>query len=130
MWQQLVKEICPECRFFAPANKSDISAVETELEVSLPEELSEILGESNGVHGDCGLGLIWPLEQIRTDNLRFRKHPEFKDLYMPFDNLLFFGDGGNGDQFAYSICNGFIRRPDVFVWNHENDSREWVAPSL
>jgi hypothetical protein len=130
MWQQLVKEIRPECRFFAPANKFDISAVETALKVSLPEELAEILGESNGVHGDYGLGLIWPLEQIRTDNLRFRKDPEFKNLYMPFDNLLFFGDAGNGDQFAYSICNGVIRRPDIFVWNHENDSREWVAPSL
>ncbi|MFD7020396.1 hypothetical protein [Streptomyces sp. NPDC059161] len=23
-----------------------------------------------------------------------------------------------------------IDRPDVFVWNHEDDSRTWAAPSL
>jgi len=28
------------------------------------------------------------------------------------------------------ILNGAIQRPDVFVWNHEDDSRTWVAPDL
>jgi len=50
---------------------------------------------------------------------------------MPFNHLLFFGDAGNGDQFAFSIhADGKIYRPDVFVWNHEDDSRTWIAPSL
>ena len=49
---------------------------------------------------------------------------------MPFDPLLFFDDAENGDQFAFSILKGEIRRPDVFAWNHEDDSRQWVAPSL
>jgi len=49
---------------------------------------------------------------------------------MPFDCLLFFADAGNGNQFAYLILNGEIRRNDVFVWNHENDSRVWVASSM
>jgi hypothetical protein len=49
---------------------------------------------------------------------------------MPFDNLLFFADAGNGDQFAFPIQAGEVRRPDVFCWNHEDDSRIWVAPSL
>ncbi|WSL80461.1 SMI1/KNR4 family protein [Kitasatospora sp. NBC_01266] len=46
---------------------------------------------------------------------------------MPFDPLLFFADAGNGDLFALLPRIG---RPDVFVWNHEDDSRTWVAPSL
>ncbi len=49
---------------------------------------------------------------------------------MPFDCLLFFADGGNGDLFGYSILNGIVQRDDIYVWNHENDSRTWVAPSL
>lgn len=49
---------------------------------------------------------------------------------MPFEPLLFFADAGNGDMFAYTVCNGSVRRPDIFVWNHEDDSRTWVAPSL
>ena len=53
-----------------------------------------------------------------------------RDSYMPFDCLLFFSDAGNGDQFAYTIAGGEVRRPDIFVWNHEDDSRAWVSSSL
>lgn len=50
---------------------------------------------------------------------------------MPFEHLLFFGDAGNGDQFAFPIhADGTINRPDIFLWNHEMDSRSWIAPSL
>ncbi|HMJ10328.1 MAG TPA: SMI1/KNR4 family protein, partial [Polyangiaceae bacterium] len=59
-----------------------------------------------------------------------RCSPEFRELYMSFEPLLFFADAGNGDQFAFAITGGVVRRPDIFVWHHENDSRAWVAPSL
>ena len=48
---------------------------------------------------------------------------------MPFDALLFFADAGNGDQFAFPIT-ATAARDDVFVWDHENDSRSWYAASL
>jgi hypothetical protein len=71
------------------------------------------------------------VQRIAEDNLRFRSNKDFKSLYMPFSDLLFIADAGNGDQFAFPIdADGAIRRPDVFVWNHEDDSRTWVAPSL
>jgi SMI1-KNR4 cell-wall len=49
---------------------------------------------------------------------------------MPFDHLLFFSDAGNGDLFGFSILNGSIQKDDIFVWNHEDDSRSWIASSL
>ncbi|MFD9096994.1 SMI1/KNR4 family protein [Streptomyces collinus] len=42
-------------------------------------------------------------------------------------SLLFFADTGGGDLFALLSR---IDRPDVFTWNHEDDSRTWVAPNL
>lgn len=93
----------------------------------MPGQLAALLRESNGVDGEYGLGLIWPIERITADNLDFRNTAEFAHLYMPFDPLLFFADAGNGDQFALVPRTG---RPDVFVWDHENDSRTWVAPGL
>ena len=98
--------------------------------VSFPDELISILHESNGVEGEFGLGLIWNVEKIRKDNLLFRQFSDYKDIYMPFDHLLFFADAGNGDLFAFSITNGKIQRSDVYAWNHHDDSRQWVAPSL
>jgi hypothetical protein len=98
--------------------------------VALPEELRTLLEEADGIVGEYGLGVVWPIARIIEDNLTFRGSKEFRDLYMPFDCLLFFGDAGNGDQFAYSLAGGEIRRDDIFAWDHENDSRTWVAPSL
>jgi hypothetical protein len=28
------------------------------------------------------------------------------------------------------VLNGKIRRDDIFVWNHEDDSRSWLVPNL
>ena len=70
---------------------------------------------------------MWSLERIVADNAFFRGNADFGELYMPFDPLLFFADAGNGDQFAFVWTP---RRDEVFAWDHETDSRRWVAPSL
>ena len=130
MWRTFIQSLSGDCAFSSPAAADAIAAAQRSLQVEFPAELLELLSESDGVRGQYGLGLIWPLERIVADNLSFRANPDFRELYMPFDCLLFFGDAGNGDQFAFSICAGVIRRDDVFAWEHEDDSRSWVAPSL
>lgn len=130
MWKELIQNLSSECEFYAPAAPSEVAEAERSLNVLLPDELKDLLSESNGIHGRHGLGLVWPIERIVKDNLEFRQMEGFKELYMPFDPLLFFGDAGGGDQFAFAILDGTIRWPDIFVWDHENDSRTWAAPSL
>ena len=78
--------------------------------------------------GEYGLALVWNLDRLVQDNLASRRTPDFAPLYMPFDPLLFFADAGNGDQFA--LLSPPIDRHDVFVWDHETDSRQWVAPNV
>ncbi len=130
MWRELISSLCEDCEFNQPAVFSEIAAVEEALAIKLPDDLKDLLKETNGISGQYGLGLIWSAERIQSDNIEFRTTADFKDLYMPFDPLLFFADAGNGDQFAFRILNGEIRYNDVFVWNHEDDSRAWAATSL
>lgn len=130
MWRKRISSLCPAARFTAPATEGAISSIGASLAVDVPNDLLSVLRESDGVEGDYGLGLIWCAERIVADNLRFRSSTDFQELYMPFDCLVFFADAGNGDQFAYAVTGGAIRRDDVFVWNHETDSRSWVAPNL
>jgi hypothetical protein len=131
-WRALISSLEPRpaWRNFKPAASiEDLQRIEATLNVTLPDDLRSLLAQSDGVEGIYGLGLVWPSDRIVEDNKKFRTFPAFRDLYMPFDPLLFFGDAGNGDQFAYTICGGRVR-PDIFVWNHEDDSRSWKAPSL
>ena len=113
-----------------PRRRANSSRQEAVLQVALPTPLNDLLREADGIAGEHGLGLVWPVARIVSDNLDFRTRRDFRSLYMPFDPLLFFADAGNGDQFAFIITDGEIRRNDVFCWNHENDTRAWVAPGL
>ncbi len=93
----------------------------------LPAELRALLLESDGVIGHTGTDTVWPLDRIVEQNLLFRSDESLARLYMPFDAFLFFGDNGGGDQFAFVQRP---ERPDIFVWEHESDSRRWVAGGL
>ncbi len=130
MWRELIEALNPNHTFFDAATSEQISDLENEVAVKLPEELRNLLLESNGIWGEYQLGLIWSTEEIQKRNLEMRTLKTYKDIYMPFDNLLFIADAGNGDLFAYTIIQGEISRADIFAWSHENDSRIWVAPSL
>jgi len=130
MWRERIAELASNVSFGPPGSERAVRDAEVALQVAFPESLRGLLLEADGVEGEFGLGLIWPAARICGDNVRFRKDPGFAELYMPFQPLLFFADAGNGDQFAFVVLAGAIPRPDVFVWDHENDSRTWVAPSL
>ena len=130
MWKELVKTLTDDAVFNPAVSDDDLIDAEAQLGLKLPNDLMRLLLESNGVMGEYGLGLIWDLAHIQRTNIEFRMNPEFKDMYMPFDHFLFFADAGNGDQFAFSIQNGIVQRNDIFAWDHENDSRVWVAPNL
>ncbi|MHA6761536.1 SMI1/KNR4 family protein [Streptacidiphilus sp. PAMC 29251] len=127
MWTELIGALPGETVVMPAASEASIQACQQELGHPLPEELVSFLRESNGLQGEDGLGLVWPVERIAADNRAFRTDVAFARLYMPFDALLFFGDAGNGDQFAVVPHTG---RTDVFAWDHENDGRTWVAPAL
>lgn len=128
MWSDLVRALEPAATFGDAAAPDRLSDARLALGAPLPEPLISLLSETDGIRGASGLGLVWNLEEIVATNTEFRRSEAFAELYMPFEPLLFIGDAGNGDQFAL-LCPP-VERDDVFVWNHEDDSRTWVAPDL
>jgi hypothetical protein len=130
VWTELITALTAQTTLRPPASEQAIRECQRSLGHPLPASLAALLRESNGVEGEYGLGLIWPVERITADNLAFRTDSDFTQLYMPFDPLLFFADAGNGDQFALVPRTHRPDVPDVFAWDHENDSRTWVAPGL
>jgi hypothetical protein len=128
MWRPLIAGLVPAAVFAEPVTEQAFAQAEKALGQPVPQHLADLLRETNGVEGEYGLGLVWDIERIVTDNLAFRRNEEFRELYMPFEPLLFFGDAGNGDQFA--LLSPPIDQEDVFAWDHEDDSRTWVAPNV
>lgn len=130
MWKNYINTISKEYSFKSPASQAEITQITKELNIELPKKLLELLSETNGVFDSFNCPLIWSSSQIIKENLFFRNFSNYKDIYMPFNHLLFFSDNGCGDLFGYRILNSDIQTEDIYVWNHEDDSRTWVASSL
>jgi len=130
-WRALVAQVDPDASFAPPASEAAIQDAERLLEVGFPSELRELLAEFDGFSAGYGESPVWSVAEIERGNVEFRSSPDFHELYMPFHHLLFFGEDGGGDQFAFAIqADGQIHRPDVFRWDHETDAREWYAAGL
>ncbi|MEU4085344.1 SMI1/KNR4 family protein [Streptomyces aureus] len=120
-------EAFPDAGVREPVHASALAEAEGRLGRGLPPELKQLLLESNGVIGRTHVDTVWTLDEMVERNLLFWTDKSLAQLYMSFDAFLFFGDNGGGDQFA------FVQKPeraDVFVWEHESDSRRWVAGGL
>jgi hypothetical protein len=130
MWRELINGLTRAVTLANPASALHLAEAEKDLGIAFPKELRQLLSEADGVEGAHGLAVVWPVVRIQKDNLEFRSNSALRELYMPFDCLLFFGNDGGGDQFGYAILDGVVRRDDIYRWNHENDSREWAAPTL
>ncbi|QFX82232.1 SMI1/KNR4 family protein [Streptomyces sp. SYP-A7193] len=126
MWREIIEEF-PSVELREPATTQALDRIQAALGATLPTALRSLLLEADGVLDEYGTETIWSAERILSDNIAFRGDAQYRTLYMPFDPLLFFGDNGGGDQFAF-VCSP--PRDEVFVWDHETDGRNLVSPSL
>lgn len=92
-----------------PAQEADVEALSA-FAGGLPDELVELLSESDGVYDAHGIPTIWPARQIVKEDESIRSNPDFAALYRSFDQIMFFGA--------------------AVSWDHEHDSRVFFAPSL
>jgi len=130
MWKDYLNSISNEFQFKAPATTTDLLLIKTELNVDPPNKLTDLYSETNGVYGNYGISFIWSTKQMVKENMYFWNVQEHRCSTKPLNNFLFFSDAGNGDLFGYSIKNGSIQTEDIYVLDHEDDSRRVVASSL
>jgi hypothetical protein len=130
MWKERVGAVCAACAFGPPAGEAALFEAEKQLEVEFPTELRALLLEMDGVQDEYGSGIL-SCEEIVTRNLEMREDFASDESYMPFDHLLFFAEDGGGSLHFYPVqSNGRINRPFIFEWDHETDSRTFVAANL
>ena len=128
-----------EVRFFPPASKEQIRKIEDLLNVSIPEELLNILSISNGATqlmenpktnemmeiGD----IYWSVDEIVTNTLnqyQYLKTIESKHK----DKYLFFSDNGCGEHFGYNLINGICNDLRIYVYYPIDDEYVVVAENL
>ena len=130
MWRELVEAGDGIGVLLAdPAPDGALADAARALGSALPENLAGLLTEMDGIKEQYGFGIVWSVREIVDRNLQMRETEDFADLYMSFDGLLFFGDIGDGDLVAMRVLRG-VTPDDVYLWDHETDSRVGVAAGL
>ncbi|HLS01635.1 MAG TPA: SMI1/KNR4 family protein [Beutenbergiaceae bacterium] len=127
VWRELIVEMYPEADLHGPADEVALAEVEKRLMLPLPFELASLLRETDGVTNEYGDAVVWGARRLVEDNLGMRREPDYRQLYAPFDEMIFFGDSDMGPQFAYVHTD---YGPGIVVWDHETDRRRLVVVSL
>ena len=127
MWREIIEEASDGCTFAEPAVDEDILAVERTTGTPMPSDLVDLLKECNGVETSFGDELVYSCQQMIEEYEVTRTDPIFRENFMPFDGLLFFARDCGGNLFGYSCASG---RPWIYFWDHEEDTRLYVAGSL
>ena len=122
--------------FSPPASRQAIEECENRLGVIFPKELRNLLLQTNGIRerlstlkGENETGcFLFSVERILEINLFQRTQTD--DYTMPLDCLLFFAEDGIGDYFGFAVVKGQVPHSRIYFWNHEDDSRLSISPSL
>ena len=130
MWRTLIRSYDPEARFGRRATPACLAALEITFSGEVPPALLALLCDLDGAIDGQGCAICWCAERIRDENMRMRMSPLYRECYMPFEPLLFFGEVADGQRAGLAIIPGMITQPNVYVWDPRNDSRIWVAASL
>ncbi|MEV4640672.1 SMI1/KNR4 family protein [Actinoplanes sp. NPDC049548] len=113
-WRDVVLAVLPSAGLAAGASPAAIAAAQERLGQVLPEDLGELLAETDGVRDEDGVDVVWPVHRIVRDDLES-------------GGLLFFGGNGEGDRFAFDP--GDPAR-GVVVRDHKTGELRTVADGL
>jgi hypothetical protein len=131
MWRELIETLNdqsadpdPTLEFFAPTSFDQVRYAEQMLDTAFPEELTQLLLETNGIQLAYGMGFVWSIDEIIQSNLAKRRDNT------AYEAALFFADAGNGDQYYYEVATGRSQSTNIHYWKHKTNDTLWVADSL
>jgi hypothetical protein len=116
-------------RLADPAEALVLVRTEHELGLPLPEDLRSLLAETDGIADAFDVELVWAAERIAEENAGLRRGAS-EIVPRAGGSLLFFGDPGTEDLFAYRISDGVVAEPDVYLWAHASEKARWIASDL
>jgi hypothetical protein len=123
-WKRLAQTA--SLRLVPPPAHEVTAGAERHVGSQLSASLTDLYLHTDGLVDEWGYAYVLPLAELIEQNRSFRQ--AFTDLYMSFDDLILFGQLGNGDMMFQPVVPP--RNENVFVWDHEDDSRTWFAKDV
>lgn len=102
-----------------PCPETEIAEAEKYVGFSFPQELKEVLRETNGDHW-----LLLSAEEIinhtKTNREVFPEYLEAVEFEEKVNRYVFFATNGCGDYYCYRVlANGETDASEIYLWEHE-----------
>jgi hypothetical protein len=141
MWRELISALTADTRpigdlkpgpdFFEGSTPHQLAAVEQHLRFRLPQSLTDLLEESNGVLVTFGQHMVWNTDELVQYNLPGCVIPSFQTDSPGNQCLLFFGDAGvDGIQFGFLVATDGTVSEEVYAWYPISNELVHKASSL
>lgn len=140
MWKELIKESqfgrtdteIPEWQYSPGVENTKFKEFEEEFSFPIPRDLKALYRETNGLflsfQEEFSFQIFPKFDELVRTNRIFRGRDY--SCYMPFEHLLLFCALPNGDWFAFAKNSDGTIRDEIYLWEHETDSRLFVFYSL
>ncbi len=133
MYRELLNEYIKEhdwARLQAPCSKKDIAKAEKIVGYSFPDELKELLRETDGDHWFL-LSVKEIIENVKRNRNIMAEYFEPDEYIEKVDRHIFFATNGCGDYYCYRVLeNGVVDISAIYLWEHETFETHPVAKNI
>jgi hypothetical protein len=127
-YKQFIQSRDENCHFNEPVTDEEILSLENFLGFPIGERYKQLLLEFNGFQNQTGTRLLFSVEEaIETTKEMWDKKNGWSEFCLPFQAMYFMGEVGNGDLFFFPIIKNELVDWKIYLWDHEEDSRNLVG---
>ena len=131
MWREVLSTKWPEVEFSPPCSLANVESVEASLGMPLPDELRALYFETDGVYSTRAyMWIVWCINDVLKRTHYMHTSPDIAFYEKSFNELLFFGDLGNGDLLAFQTDSTLQSYQSVGIWDHETGEYLESAKSM
>lgn len=134
VYRELITELSKDNRWVKlqePCSEKEIEKVEKYVGYPFPEELKDLLLETNGDHWLL-LSAERIMEKVKLNReLLAEAFDEIDEFNEKVDRHIFFATNGCGDYYCYRVLpNGEVDTSAIYIWEHETYKTHFVANNI
>lgn len=129
-WKTILRSLFESPQFGTPATPDDLENVWLNLDTELPEDLKNLLKETNGLTvQECGV--VWSTQDMVAKNMDHWTSPVVPGPGGALEEYLFIGGEPGGHSYAYRrSCIGIPRKELLYQWNPNSSTFDEFATDL
>ena len=122
MYRELIEKLTEKhqwAKVQEPCSEKEIGEAESYVGFAFPEELKNLLRETNGDHWFL-LSAEEMMDQVRRNREILSEYLEPEEFEEKVNRFIYFASNGCGDYYGYRVLeNGETDTSAIYIWEHE-----------